>query len=205
MRVSIIRVIAIALGIVLVDIRIGAYEVLPDIVGLTLLFFCAVYFTDRAGRFARTAVVSAVMIFLEVVRLFSMVEAGSAIAVLLGFLYAFLQVILVITAADGIAQFSQFQGLQDISRICDIAGHVYALTFIFKMLGLWLPDLAMVLLLAHYLITIFVVSMFLYFYLAVHTPIDEADLPFAGLVMPEGMEELLESMDDGGIEPMEPL
>jgi hypothetical protein len=194
----------------MVNINIGGYEFLPDLVGLTLLFVCAVLFTDRAARFARTAVVAAVMVFLEVVRLFNLAEADSLIMVF-GMLYLFLQVLLVITAADGVAQFSQLQGQESISRLCDLTGHIYALTFVCAILGGWFGDLAMVLNLVSYLITAFVIIMFLYFYTVVLTPLEEHELPFFDVF---GSLEGLESTEDteagadteaAGIETAEPL
>jgi hypothetical protein len=178
------------LGIVLVNLNIGRYEIIPDIIGLVLLFFCSVLFTDRAGRFARTAVVAVVMAFLEVVRLFSLVEADIIITAL-SMMYAFLQVILVITVADGIAQFSQLQGNDRVPRLCDFTGHLYALTFVCTILGGWLYDLRMVFSLIYYLITVYAVIMFFYFYCAVHTPLAEHELPFfeyRGPDIEEGME-----------------
>jgi hypothetical protein len=202
LRVSILRVLAIALGLVLVDVNIFGYEIIPDLIGLTLLFFCAVLFTDRAGRFARTAVVAALMVFIEVVRVFSLAEADGVVMVL-SLLYTFLHVLLVITAADGVAQFSQLQGDDRVPRLCDLTGHVYALTFVCVILGGWFADLTMILNLIYYIITGFTVVMFVYFYSAVHTPLQDHELPFFDAWQSgEGMEDL-EGVEEA--EPVEPV
>jgi hypothetical protein len=187
---------------VLVNLNIGRYEVLPDILGLTVLFFCAVLFTDRAGRFARPAVVSAVMVFLEVVRLFAL--AGSdMVTLVISMLYAFLQVVLVITLADGVAQFAQLQGDDRTPRLCDVTGHIYALTFVFSIitLGGWFTELHMIFNLAYHLITAYTVIMFLYFYTSVHIPLQEHELPFFEYRGPDTEEEGMEGLD--GIESLQ--
>lgn len=177
MRVGILKVLAIALTIVLVDIKIAGYEILPDIVGLPLLFFCAVLFVDRAGRFARTATVAALMVFLETVRLLGLAEAEAVVAVF-AVVYVFLKVLLVITAADGVAQFCQFQGEGRVPRLCDMTGHVYALTFVCWICGGWFSDLSAVLTFTHYIITVFTLIMFFYFHAAILVAAPKGDLLF---------------------------
>jgi hypothetical protein len=187
MRVNTLRVIAVALIFVLFDVSAGGYRLLPDILGLAVLFFCAVLMTDGAKRFARTAVVAAVMIFLEVVRLFELAEAVP-LAGFLGLLYVFLKVLLVITAADGAGQFGQLHGQEDIARLCDVTGHVYALTFVFSALSMWLTDLAAMFALINIIISVFVAVMFFYFFNIVIVPVQQPFDP-APEVIPESGEE----------------
>lgn len=172
MRVNMLRVIAIALIIVLVDVELFDIQWIPDLLGLVVLFFCAVLYTDKAGRFARAAVVAAVMGFLEVVRLFNLTE-NDAIISILNIFYVFLTVLLVITLADSVGQFCQLQGRDDIARRCDATGHVYALTFITWALAEWFEPLRGILLLIGWLITAFTLIMFIYFYSATYVAVQE--------------------------------
>jgi hypothetical protein len=167
-----LRVIAIALIIVLVDVELFDIQWIPDLLGLVVLFFCAVLYTDKAGRFARAAVVAAVMGFLEVVRLFNLTE-NDAIISILNIFYVFLTVLLVITLADSVGQFCQLQGRDDIARRCDATGHVYALTFITWALAEWFEPLRGILLLIGWLITAFTLIMFIYFYSATYVAVQE--------------------------------
>ncbi|MDR1668618.1 MAG: hypothetical protein LBR76_01495 [Oscillospiraceae bacterium] len=168
MRVKTLRTIAIALIFVLIDIPpLGKFQP-PDLIGLVLIFICSVMMTDRAGRFARSAAISAAMMFLEVVRIFGF--AGSeAVSSFLSLLYLFLTAFLVITLADGVSQFSASQGLPQIASLCDTTGHVYTLAFVSLAAAQWFPSLEMILWLASVLISIFVIIMFIYFYSAVVT------------------------------------
>jgi hypothetical protein len=183
LRVNTLRVIAVALAVVLLYANIYGFAMEPDVVGLTnviglgVLFFCAVLMTDRAGRFVRTAVVAAVMIFVEAIRLFNLTEAASVVG-FFNLLYLFLSVLLVITAADGIGQFSQLHGQESIARSCDVTGHVFALTFVFNVLGMWLDSLSSVFALINLVITGFVIIMFIYFFSAVIVPVEQPyDMP----------------------------
>ena len=170
MRVNMLRVIAIAMAITLIDVNLFGYQFLPDVAGLSVLFFCAVLMTDRAGRFARAAVVSAVMLFLEVVRIFQLTVAAPVVN-FLNLLYMFLTVLLVITVADGVGQFGQLHGQENLSNLCDVTGHVYAVTFVFSMLAVWFSELSSVFSLLNIMISVFVIVMFLYFYSVVHVTV----------------------------------
>lgn len=167
MRVKTFRTIAIALIFVLLDAPVLGYNLLPDIIGLPFIFICAVMMTDRAGRFARTAVVSAFMSFLEIIRIFKLTESEPVLN-FLTLLYLFLTVLLVITVADGIAQFSLIQGQTDIANFCDMTGHIYALTFIFSAFSMWFTALSNIFSLINLIISIFALVMFTYFYSAIH-------------------------------------
>ncbi|MDR0293738.1 MAG: hypothetical protein LBH95_06260 [Oscillospiraceae bacterium] len=169
MRVNTLRVMTVALAVVLINVNLSGYEFLPDIVGLALFFFCAVLMTDRAGRFARAAVVSAVMLFLEAVRLLKLTEAP--LAGFLNLLYMFMTVLLVITAADGVGQFGLLNGNGGIDRRCDMTGHVFALTFPLSALAMWFPATARVLGLVNLLISIFVLLMFASFYSTIYATV----------------------------------
>ncbi|MDR0325743.1 MAG: hypothetical protein LBI19_06595 [Oscillospiraceae bacterium] len=163
MRVNALRMIAIALGVVLIDIDLYGYQLLPDVAGLAVLLFIAILMLDRAGRFARMAVVTAVMGFLEVIRIFSLTDSLSVIS-FFGLLYLFLKVLLVITAADSVGQYGQLQGYERVPRLCDVTGHVYALTFLFSALAMWLDSLSRIFALVNTGISLLVIVMFLYFY-----------------------------------------
>jgi preprotein translocase subunit SecY len=172
MRVNMLRVIAIALIIVLVDIELFEIQWVPDLLGLVILFFCAVLYVDKAGRFARTAVVAAAMAFLEVVRLFNLAESAPVINIL-NVLYIFLTVLLVITTADGVGQFCQLQGRDDVAKRCDTTGHVYSLTFVFWALSAWFEPLSRVFWLLNLLVTVFTLVMFAYFYTTTYVAVQE--------------------------------
>jgi hypothetical protein len=172
MRVNTLRVIAIAMGLVLIDVNLFDYRLLPDFIGLGILLFCAVLMTDRAGRFARTAVVTALMLFMEVIRVFNLVEAASVVNIF-SLVYLFLTVLLVITAADGIGQFGQLQGHENIPKMCDVTGHIYAATFVFGLLGMWFESMAKVFYAVNLIITVFVLIMFVYFYTAIYVAVQE--------------------------------
>ncbi|MCL2004363.1 MAG: hypothetical protein FWG72_10265 [Oscillospiraceae bacterium] len=172
MRIKMLRVVAIALFFVLIDVELFNAELVPDLIGLAILFFCAVLYTDRAGRFARTAVVAAVMAFLEVARLFSLTDSDAVINVL-NLFYMFLTVLLVITTADGVGQYCQLQGREDIAKRCDATGHIYALTFVFWAVSVWFEPLASMLWLLNLLITVFTLVMFVYFYSATYVAVQE--------------------------------
>jgi hypothetical protein len=178
MRVNSLRVIAVALIIVLIYVMFYGFELKPDIAGLlnvaglSLIFFCSILMTEKAGRFARTAVVVAVMIFLEVVRVFRLTEAESIIFVF-GLLYMFLTVLLVITAADAVSQFGQLHGYGHIAGMCDATGHIYAVTFVLTVLSMWFEALSSVFLLINGLITLFAVAMFIYFYNTIYVVVQE--------------------------------
>jgi hypothetical protein len=183
MRVNMLRVVAIALIIVLIDVNLLGLELIPDVLGLAILFFVAVLYTDRAGRFVRTAVVAAVMGFFEVIRLFNLTGSGSIISVLNVF-YMFLTVLLVITTADSVGQFCQLQGREDIAKRCDATGHVFALTFVFWVLSVWFEPLANIFWLINLLITIFTLIMFIHFYTSTYVAVQEQYEP-----PPDAMEE----------------
>jgi hypothetical protein len=184
-----LRVIAIALIIVLIDVELFGIQWVPDLPGLVILFFCAVLYADKAGRFARTAVVAAAMIFLEAVRLFSLTESEPVINIL-NIFYIFLTILLVITAADGVGQFCQLHGRDDVARRCDATGHIYALTFVFWALSVWFEPLSGVFWLINLLITVFTLAMFLYFYSTTYAAVQEQyEAP------PDALEE---DAEDGG-------
>lgn len=167
MRVKTLRTIAIALIFVLIDIPpLGIYQ--PDAIGLLLIFICSVMMTDRAGRFARSAAVSAAMLFLEAAKLFQL-SGSDTVSTFINLLYLFLTALLVITLTDAVAQFSAAQGLPQIARLCDTTGHVYALAFVASVAAQWFPSLQMILWLACLVISVFVIIMFIYFYSAVVT------------------------------------
>jgi hypothetical protein len=194
MRVNMLRVIAIALIFVLVDVDLFGYQVIPDVIGLVVLFFCSVLFSDKAGRFARTAVVAAVMLFLEAIRIFGL-TGNELVMDVLGNFYVFLKVLLVITAADGVAQFCQLQGREDIAKRCDATGHIYALTFVFWVFSVWFEPLTGILRLLSLLVTVLTLVMFIYFYSATYVVVQEQyDAP------PEAPDEDEESEDAEGDE-----
>jgi hypothetical protein len=153
---------------VLIDIpRLGNWQP-PDMVGLILILVCSVLLIDKATRFTRPAAIAAAMLFLEIVRIFRL--AGTdAVSSLLDLVYLFLTALLVITLADGVAQFSAGQGHPQIPSLCDTTGHVYALAFVASVAGWWFPSLSNILWLAGLLISLFVIVMFVYFYSAVTT------------------------------------
>jgi len=172
LRVNILRVIAIAMGLVLIDVNLFEFQLLPDFIGLGILLFCAVLMTDRAGRFVRTAVVAALMLFLEVIRVFNLADAEPIVNIF-SLVYLFLTVLLVITAADGVGQFGQLQGHENIPKMCDVTGHVYAVTFVLSLLGMWFESLTRVFFAVHIVITVFVLIMFVYFYSAIYVAVQE--------------------------------
>ena len=195
MRVNMLRVIAVAMAVTLLDVSLFGYQLLPDVAGLAVLFFCAVLMTDQAKRFARAAVVAAVMLFLEVVRIFNLTVAAPVVG-FLGLLYMFLTVLLVITVADGVGQFGQLHGQENIAKLSDVTGHIYAATFIFSVLAVWFSELSSVFGLLNIMISLFVIIMFLYFYSAVYVTVQPPYDPPA-MTAAEGEEETPSDEENG--------
>jgi len=148
MRIKTLRSLCIALIFVLVDIPLPPlpftgfeWRLLPDILGLPFVLACSVLLITRAPRFSRPVVLSCGLIFLEVVRIFSLVQDETAMA-LLSMVYLFLRALLLLSLTHAVSEMCHKLESHDMAVLAERIGYVYAMVFPLQMGRIFFENLA---------------------------------------------------------------